>query len=61
MSIVKRFAKCQSIIPDLYANTSAVKATALADLKTLDKVTHAKAVKTVEQLRYDSAEIIQSY
>jgi hypothetical protein len=61
MSIVKRFAKRRSIIPDLYIDTSVVNATALVDLKTLDKVTHARAVKTVEQLRNEFSQIFQEY
>jgi hypothetical protein len=60
-SILQRFAKNQSIIPDLYADDSVVNATTLADIKTLDKVTQARAAKMAEQLRNKFSIVFQEY
>jgi hypothetical protein len=61
MSIVKRFPKRQSILPDLDADSSERLAISQSDLENWDNPEHTKAVPIVERFRYEYAETVRAY
>jgi len=61
MSIVKRFPKRQSILPDLEADSSEFWAISPSHLENWDNPEHNKAVPMVERFRYDYTEAVRAY